>query len=180
MVKILNFVLYNLAWFACVLSLGAPERWWWGPAAVAPVVIWHLLASDHWRRDAVAIALASALGPVIDTVLLNAGLIHLPASVQQPLGWLPPGPMWLLWPAFATLFYCSLRWITDRYLLLAACSLVGGPMAYFTASNLMARFGFGPGLWPALALIGVIWALGLPAMLYLINRVNRGIWPAAV
>ncbi|TNC88135.1 MAG: hypothetical protein CSH49_12930, partial [Alcanivorax sp.] len=63
MQKAANFILYYLAWFACVLSLQAQQRWWWSALAVAGVVSWHLWQSRQRRRDGVTLLLATLLGP---------------------------------------------------------------------------------------------------------------------
>ncbi|HAG95772.1 MAG: hypothetical protein CMK83_15770 [Pseudomonadales bacterium] len=167
MQKAANFILYYLAWFACVLSLQAQQRWWWSALAVAGVVSWHLWQSRQRRRDGVTLLLATLLGPLVDVVLLASGLLVLPASAGQVHPVVPPLAMWLLWPAFATTFYSSLSWLVARPLWLSGCAFCGGPLAYLAAQAMVEGIVLAPDLTTALLSIGVIWALALPLLVAL-------------
>lgn len=160
--KAVNFLLYYVAWLVCVLSMQSVDRWWWPLLVVALVVGWHLFRSQARHRDLICIAVATLLGPLVDVILLLAGVVVVPISAGQIHGGLPPLAMILLWPAFATTFHSSLAWLLPHKVLLAACAFVGAPLAYVGAETLVAGLQLRPDLPLAALLIGVVWALCLP------------------
>ncbi len=167
MANLLNFVLFQVGWFAAVLG-GA---WNMGIMAVLPAaltVLVHLAFSTGQRlRHALLVGSVTVLGLLIETAFMGAGLIVY--SGTSP-GQIVP-PLWIaaLWFAFATLPAASLAWLKGRWVLQAVLGAVLGPLSYVAGAKLGAAE-FPDGSWPALFWIGLAWALALPAIYLMEDR----------
>ena len=168
--KALNFLLYYVAWFACVLSMGSADRWWWGVLGTLVAVTWQLCVSENRRRDVLAIVCAVSIGPVVDIGLLAAGAVRFPASAPQLFGVLPPLAMILLWAVFATTFFSSLSWIVSRMSWLIPAAAVGGPAAYYAGAQLVDGIVLSPSTPLGLIMVGLGWALVLPVVILATTR----------
>ena len=161
--SIINVILINAGWFACVLGAarGLP---WVGPVVVAALVAIHLA----WRRPRVPeillLAAAAPLGYVIDSTLVLTGVIQFPEGAQ--LG--QPSTVWMvaLWVNLATAMNLSLGWLRNRLLIAAILGLIGGPLAYFGGARLGA-ITIGVDTTLGLVAIGVAWAIAMPALVML-------------
>ncbi len=167
---IANFVLFYAAWFACVLSMSSPERWWWSVLGALAAVGFQVAVSRDRRRDLTAIACATLLGPLADVVLLYTGILSFPPSAPLILGTLPPLQMILLWSVFATTFFSSLHWLVSRPVWFVAGGAVGGPAAYYAGAQLVSGIRFLPGTRIGLFYIGIAWAVVLPIVLVATTR----------
>lgn len=160
--KVLNFALFQAAWFACVL--GAARGWpWLGPLALLAVVAVGLALSGDRRGEIQLLASAAALGFLFDTGMTAAGIFH-PLPHFFPAPWSPP---WLiaLWPNLAATLNVSLAWLRGRYLLAAVFGAVGGPLAYYGGAKLGAAITL-PGPYDLLAL-SAGWAAATPLLVWL-------------
>lgn len=158
--KAINFILFQAAWFACVLGAarGAP---WLGPLFAAAVAAIALKLSDNRKAELRLFATAAALGFLFDTGMTGAGFF-LPVPHFLPAPFSPP---WLiaLWLNLATTLNVSLAWLKGRYLPAAAFGAIGGPLAYYGGAKLGAAAL--PGFYGLLAL-----AAGWAAMTPLLVR----------
>jgi hypothetical protein len=84
----------------------------------------------------------------------------------ENLPWL--APLWItaLWLMFATQLNGSLRFLQKRYLLALVAGAFGGPLAYFAGERIGAVEVL-PDDVPATLILGVIWAVAVPGLLYL-------------
>ena len=167
MAAVLNFLLFQGAWLACVLG-GAQGLPWVGPAAVAAVAAWHLARAGDATSEAGLLLLAAAVGTVFDSALVATGWLVYPSGQWHAL----MAPYWIiaLWVAFATTLNVSLDWLKGRPALCVAFGALGGPLAYFAGS----RLGGVSFTEPAAALIalGVGWAVLTPALVAASRRLN--------
>ena len=67
--KVLNVVLFNFGWFACVLG-AAVGRFWVGPLAVAGILTFDIWLCRHRRAELVLIAPGMAIGFACDSLLV--------------------------------------------------------------------------------------------------------------
>ena len=164
MKNLANFALFQAGWFACVLG-GVRGEMWWGPIAVAAIVLLHLITlsrPDLRIRELVFILVVGTVGTGLDTVLRGLEVTAYPTS--------PPGvlvPPWIaaLWFLFATLPFHSLGWLRGRPALAFVLGAVGGPLSYFGGLRMNA-VDVGPEpLWTWVGL-GVEYALVTPLMLW--------------
>jgi len=74
-----NFLLFQLAWFACVLGAanGLP---WAGPAVVATVAIVHLRSVPEPRAETMLLISAAMVGTVFDSLLVSTGWLTYPSD----------------------------------------------------------------------------------------------------
>jgi hypothetical protein len=161
---IINFVLFQLGWFACVLG-AAKNLPWLGVGVVLLIVAWHLWQAKQARPEIVLLLIALLIGGLFDQAMLTSDLIS-----YQAHGW---GnalvPLWILalWAVFVTILNVSLRWIRGKWLVMVLFGAVGGPLAYMGAEKLGAVTLNMPLSYAALALG---WATLTPILIYLSQK----------
>jgi hypothetical protein len=169
---LLNFVAFQVAWFACVLG-GANDQSLAGTMVVGAVICLHLALAQRPRPEALLIALAAVIGLVWESWLVTLGLIRYPA------GNLAPGlaPYWIvaMWALFATSLNLSMAWLKGRMWLAALFGAVGGPLAYLAGERLGGLQMPDPVL--ALGAQALGWAVLFPMLTGLAARLN-GFGPA--
>ena len=160
-----NFVAFQLGWFACVL--GAANGWpWAGPVLVLGIIGLHLARARRWRPELRLILAVAALGLVVDSLLLATGWLSYPSGL-----WVPGlAPYWIvaMWALFATTLNLSLGWLRGRPLLALLLGAVGGPLSYLAGEKLGGIDLIEP--FPALAALAVAWAVAMPLLMLLAVR----------
>jgi hypothetical protein len=170
--KLLNFLAFQVGWFACVWG-AAQGRPLLGPAVVVVLAALHVTLMPHGTpraRETALLVGAAGLGYVLDSILVLAGLLSFPDDAW--VGW--PSPLWmtLLWPNFATLLHGVLSWMQGRPLLGALLGLGGGPLAYAGGQQLGAvSVAVSPVV--ALGAVGAVWVVAMPALLAMAERAAR-------
>jgi tetrahydromethanopterin S-methyltransferase subunit E len=167
----IGFVLFQGAWFACVLGAasGQAGQVAIGIAAAAAVVAVLVAWSDDRRAELRLIALALAIGVVWDSLLVHTGVVRYASPGPLPGG----APAWILalWALFAPMLREPLRWLHGRPMLAALFGGVGGALSYAAAERLGAcRF---PDPTLALAVLAAGWALIVPLLLAAAQRLER-------
>ncbi len=162
---LINFVAFQLGWFACVLGAanGLP---WLGPVVVAAA--WPCT----WPRRAAPlpelylVLAAMVLGLVADSVLLATGWLSYSVGL-----WLPGlAPYWIvaMWALFATTLNVSMGWMRGRPVLTVLMGAVGGPLSYLAGEKLGAIELTQPV--QALAALALAWAIAMPLLMWLAVR----------
>jgi hypothetical protein len=170
MLILINFFLFQVAWFACVLG-AARGSVLLGPAVVGVVFAVHLVLNRPYLfRESALAAGALVCGFVFDSLCV-AFRVHLPVREIIPE---PFTSVWLLalWVNFATTLNVSLRSIARRPLIAALLGMLGGPLAYLAGQKLGA-LQFGLPLPASLAVIGVGWAFILPGLYSFSRMLDR-------
>jgi hypothetical protein len=162
-----NFVLFQLAWFACVLG-GAYLVPWLGPVVVAAVVAYHLKAVPEARAESALLVTAAVIGTVFDSLLVSTGWLAYPSG--QWVAFLAPYWIIAMWVAFATTLNVSLNWLKGRPWLAASFGAVGGPMAYFAGAKLGGVVLVEPVA--ALVAIGIGWAVIMPLLMAIASNLD--------
>lgn len=160
---LLNVILFQIGWFACVLGAarGLP---WLGPVVVALALGLHLALAHDRFAEARLLAGAALLGFFLDSAQAAAGLFAF--ATASTVAWLSPPWMVALWPNFATTLHTSLQWLTGRYGLASALGAVGGPLSYYAGGRLGA-LSFPAEPLVSLLIIGLVWAIATPLLLKL-------------
>lgn len=151
---LLNAVLFQIGWFACVLGAQRPWLLLGALACLAVHLRWVAQDSYEWR----VLLRVAACGWVLDTSLLHLGLFDFTGNrVMLPI-WLA-----LLWLLFASTLRHSLGWTAQPWWLSSLFGAVGGPLAYLGGVKL-ANISLPLGSWPSMLVLALIWALLLPAL----------------
>jgi hypothetical protein len=168
---VLNFIVLEIAWFACVLG-GANDYALAGVLVAGAVIGLHLHLAQQPSAEAWLVAVVAVIGLGWDSLLVTIGLF------SYPTGNFLPGfaPYWIvaMWAVFATSLNLSLSWLKGRPWLAALVGLVGGPLSYLAGERLG-----GVEMSDAVLALGVQalgWAALLPLLAYLATRLN-GIEP---
>ena len=162
-----NFVLYQIAWFACVLG-GAHGLPWVGVAVTAGAIAIHLAAAPSPRRDGALILSVAGIGALWDGLLVGLGLLQYPSGMILP--WLAPVWIIAMWAGFATTLPLSLRWLLGRWRLAALFGALGGPLAFYAGMKLGA-VAF-PDPIAALATLAVGWAILMPGICWIALKLS--------
>jgi len=167
-----NASAFNIGWLACILA----SRWG-APLAAVPavgiVLLVQLLMLPRRRRSGAARAIltVTALGTIVDTAMLSAGILRFQDSTLPSLTFV----LWIgsFWVNFAALPNVSLVWLRGRPLLAAALGAVSAPGTYLLGERLGAlELHASKPL--ALGVIALEWALLLPVIMWLARAVATG------
>lgn len=146
--NVVNAVLFQAAWFACVIG-GAQGTNVWGALAVGGLLIYALLGSVRGRDLALGCAGAS-VGFIVDTVWIRTGVLDYAGAAIAPV-WIV-----MLWVGVGLTVNHSLSLFKARPWLGGLFAGATAPLSYLAGE----RFGavIIPDPWQ-LAFISLVWAL---------------------
>lgn len=162
---LINFVLFQLGWLACVISAanGQPLI---GAVVASGIIVLHVLRASIPAKEVKLIGYAILIGLAWDSVLVWQGLL-----VYSTGMWLPfLAPYWIIimWALFATTLNVSLRWLKGKLLYAVMFGAVGGPLAYYAGQRLGAvEFSE---TYLALGALFIGWAVFTPLLMFLSER----------
>jgi hypothetical protein len=164
--QVANFVLYQLGWLAVVFGVASGRPGTGSAAALALLGLHFWLADDRLTHFKLSV-IAAALGFVVDTSLIAAGVYRFASG--HPLPQLPPPWIILMWMQFAALLPYCLSWLRGRYRLAALLGLIGGPLA-FLAGERIGAVTFLPSRLTHLTLLAIFWSGAMPTLVYATDR----------
>ncbi|HVN47153.1 MAG TPA: DUF2878 domain-containing protein [Steroidobacteraceae bacterium] len=166
MSALVNFILFQIGWFGCVLNASARPL---TAAAIALLIV----AVSVWRRDDrrgefLLASLAAVIGTLCDSLFVMSSRLHYADALFAPLP-----PLWdiALWPLFATTLNGALGWLKERLRLAALLGAVAGPLAYAAAARLGAVQLGSPS--STLLLLAGAWSVLTPLLLVLARGLSR-------
>lgn len=167
MTLLINIVIYQVSWIACILG-GANGMPLLGVAVVAMAVAYHLYRAGNARPEMILIGYAALVGAVWDSLLVAAGWLIYPSGTLIE----GTAPYWIvaLWIVFATTLNVSLRWFKQHLVVSALFGAVGGPLAYYAGARLGGVTFSDTTV--ALTALGLGWTLLMPSMMLLAQRFN--------
>lgn len=148
-----NAGLFQLGWLACVLGASQPPYL----LAALPCLLLQL-ALLPWRAQWPGLLAVALAGSLLDSALGGLGVFDFAGDPPLLPAWLA-----LLWCLFATTLRHSLAWSAAPLWLGMLLGALAGPLSYWAGSRL-AGVGLPLGTLPSLALLGLLWALLLPAL----------------
>jgi hypothetical protein len=160
--RLLNFAMFYLGWFACVVG-AARGHLWLGPAVVAALLLLHLIFAPNRPGEARLIVVAGLFGFTIDTLQASVGLYAFTSTSVAP--WLCPPWMVALWMIFASTLNASLAWLAGRPVLAALLGALCGPASYVAGARLGA-IELHANTLASLTGIAIAWAFALPTLLW--------------
>ncbi|NBQ40695.1 MAG: DUF2878 domain-containing protein, partial [Alphaproteobacteria bacterium] len=168
--SLLNFTLFQLAWFAAITGGAAGYDGLAALPAVA-VCLLHLgLNRLSWRGEAWLILGVTLLGLIVETAFISFGALHYAGSEAG----LPLPPLWILalWAGLALTLNHSLAWLQSRLVLAALLGAVNSPLSYLAASRLGAlNIVTESGAW--FLGLSLSWAVALPLLLWLASHLKQ-------
>lgn len=120
----------------------------------------HFLFFSGRAREWLLIVVVTATGALIDSCLINRGvLLTGDASLSIPL--------WLvcIWLMFAMTLCHVMSWLQQRLIVAAALGAVMGPVSYASGARL-GDMTLGEPLLQSLALLSVCWAMLMPLLMW--------------
>jgi hypothetical protein len=165
--SVVNAIAYQVGWFACVL--GAAGGWETAGASIAiALAVGHVALSQRPDEEWPLLLAAASMGLVIDTLHAGFGVLDFRGHEAGTLA-----PLWIvaLWIQFGTALHFCMRWLSGRYALASLLGLVGGPMAFLGGERLGAAT-FGEPRAVSLAVLGLSWAVGLPTLVWIADRLG--------
>jgi hypothetical protein len=163
--QLANFVVFEAAWFACLLGVahGQPA---WGTAAVVAAIAWHVAISARPATELALAGLLAAIGLVAESLVVAQHHVAYPAG--QPVAWLAPYWMVALWAEFAIALNVTLRWLKGKPVVALLLGAVFGPLSFLGGVRLGgARFLDEAA---ALATLACMWAVLMPLVMWLSDR----------
>jgi hypothetical protein len=163
---IVNFIFFQLTWFACVVGAGKGMPWL-GMLVTTFNYMWHLYQAENVKPELFLMLLTLVIGAAYDQSMLSFGFITYLSN-----GWsnvLVPTWILALWIAFSTTLNVSFRWMRNNYLIAVIFGAIGGPFAYLGAEKLSAIILHGSTSYIALS-IG--WAIITPLLLLISSRLD--------
>lgn len=171
----LNVALYYAGWIACVIGASS-GRWVTGTAiAGCLVLVHHAMATERDVELRLAVAVAG-IGTLIDSVQTALGLLVF--HVGQPIDWLAPVWVIVLWPLFATTLRYALYWLNTRPLTGAALGVFGGPLAFY-AGHRLGAVDFHPTTGLSLGVLAIVWGILIPCLLRLSRQITKNGLPGS-
>jgi uncharacterized protein DUF2878 len=172
--QLANFVVFEAAWFACILGVAHGQPLW-GTAAVVAAIAWHVAISARPAAELALVAILCAIGLVGESGVVAQG--HVAYAAGQPVAWLAPYWMVALWGEFGIALNVTLRWLKRKPWLAALLGAVFGPLSFMGGVRLGgARFVDEPA---ALVTLACMWALLMPLVMWISDRFDGVATPPA-
>ena len=163
--QLANFLVFEAAWFACILSVAHGQPLW-GTAAVVAAIAWHVAISARPLTELALVGLLCTIGFVAESLAAAQGHVAYPAG--QPVAWLAPYWMVALWGEFAIALNVTLRWLKRKPVVALVLGALFGPLSFLGGVRLGgARFVDEPA---ALATLACMWAVLMPFVMWLSDR----------
>ena len=166
MTHLLNLLLYQIGWFACVLGAAYSLPWSGTTLGLSLAAVHFTLTTDRIGQARLTSA-ATVIGLIVDTTLLRLGVYEFESGTV--VAWLPPPWMSVLWVLFASTTRYSMRWLSKRYLVCSVFGLVGAPLA-FLGGEALGAISFCDPRTPHLVLLALAWAVAVPALIQVSDR----------
>ena len=172
--QLVNYALYQVGWFACVL--GASWRRPGVGLGIALVLIGaHVVLSSERQVEVGLVLFATVVGATVECVQIAAGTYHFTSGTVNG-GW-PPAWLLAMWAQFATTIRFSLRRVIARPLSAALFGAAGGPIA-FIAGQRLGAVTLLPPVTHDVCRLSLAWAIALVAFSVVVRRVTPdGQWP---
>jgi len=157
---IINILLFQLGWFACVLG-GAYGYAILGSMVAVAIILFNCFVAVDRSSEIRLLGLALIIGLIFESIMTWQGLARY--SHGQLLDFMAPHWMILMWPLFAATLNLSMRWLKNLATLLTA--LLGAalaPLAYYAGYKLGAVEY--DNLMLSLCIIAIAWAALLPVL----------------
>ena len=168
MALLVNFIGFQVGWFACVLG-AANDKELLGMIIALGIVIYHVVNQGDSRKELKLVLAATVIGLLWETWVLNLNILRYP-SHPEALFW---APTWLImmWALFATTINLSMGWLKDRWVLAVFMGAIFGPLAFVAGEKLGAVVFLDSTL--SMITLAIGWGLLMPLLLWIAERINH-------
>ena len=165
--KIINFVLFQAAWFVCVLG-ASYDRTYFALLIATIILLIHFAIIKKRLLELKLILIAATIGLFFDGALLNFDLI----IYNDPGLPYPFTPIWIvmLWMIFAMTLNHSLAWLSQKIYISIFFGAIGGPLAYVAGEKLGAITLLSNN---SIITLSIGWALITPILIIIANKLNK-------
>jgi Protein of unknown function (DUF2878) len=165
---LVNYALYQIGWFACVLG-GATDRPWTGCQIALTLIGVHLTLSLERSLEVPMMALATAVGAIVEMSQIATGTYRFTSGTV--IDALPPEWLLIMWAQFGTTFRHGLRTVIARPARAAWLGAAGGPLAFLAGEHLGAVTVLPP-LTNGLLRLSISWAIAFAIFSAVVRRLT--------
>lgn len=168
MALLVNFIGFQIGWFACVLG-AANDKELLGMIIALGIIVFHVVSQADSRNEFKLVLVAAVIGLLWETWVLSLNILHYPSHPEVSF-W---APHWLImmWALFATTINLSMGWLKGRWVLAVLMGAIFGPLAFIGGEKLGAVVFLDSTL--SIITLSVGWGLLMPLMLWLAEYINR-------
>lgn len=158
--RMLNYIAFQACWFA-ILFYDSYGLILFGLYLLLHFyLVYYLDNSRHLMLEFITISIVSLVGIAFDSVLLALGIYNIANSSYFPIWYLS------LWPLLGTTFnHCFYPFLKLSIKYLAVIGAVSVPFIYYSVSQVKDSFYLGEPLYISLVIVGIVWAILLPAFI---------------
>lgn len=167
---LIQIIAYYCVWLSCILSAAKEKALIGILISIILILIQLLLQLNHNKNCYglwLLIAIFTLVGPITDSLFIWFHYIIFMSNSFAPY-FAPPWIM-AIWFSFAILFFSTMSYFLDHYLLLGVLSFLGFSIAYALGVKMGAAIvpqGYVTCLW-----IGLTWSLLLPICISIYKRI---------
>ncbi len=151
--NIVNYILFQAGWFACVLGGNTMAIY-----STMVILTVHLIWIGNWKKEKEILAVTLLLGSTIDSFLGNLQILQFSEDSRLLPAW-----MACLWCLFGTTLRHSFLWAINNKRSGALIGMLFGPLSYLAASKLT-DISLAHPLWQSVAILSILWALIIPVL----------------
>lgn len=166
--NVINFVCFQIGWFAAVLS-AANNTPWTGVLIIALIIALHLFRSLNPINELFLILFVGLLGGMLDSFFVFFEWISYPSGhIHENLT-----AYWIIamWMSFATTLNVSMAWLKKYKFLSILFGFIGGPLTYYAGYNLGGIYFLDFN--SAMIALAFGWGAIIPPLLFLADKFNN-------
>ena len=168
MALLVNYIGFQVGWFACVLG-AANDKELLGMIIALVMIVFHVASQANRLNELRLLLVSVIIGLFWETWVVNLNFLHYPSHPEDSF-W---APHWLImmWALFATTINLSMGWLKSRWVLAVLMGAIFGPLAFVAGEKLGAVVFLDSTL--SMITLGVGWGLLMPLLLWLAERINH-------
>lgn len=156
--NILNFLLFQMGWLACLLLMTP-----WLLLFVSIILCIHFfVVVPHHKKINECLFLTQVLliGFLLETFYLSSEVL-----IKLDQTELPPFWLLLMWLLFGSTFRYSMAWLRGRLMLASVFAMIVAPMSYMSGAALNSDIELGNSVMMSIFSLGLTWAIIFPVLL---------------
>lgn len=162
-----NFLLYQTAWFALIFGVSYNQVWLGIGFALLTICV-HFYLSTAKQKDLAVLLLTTVIGAVAETVFQVLDVFEI---VQGDL-WPPIAAPWLMvmWASFSTTLCRSMEWVFKSWKTALLLGFIFGPVAYIGGNRMGAiRLEL---TWQSGLILAFVWALVMVVLSVVVQKID--------